>query len=66
MKSKIYLQVVKAEYLDTGHEIEDLTMLAGCKILSVDDPGDEGITIEIEHGKPKIAAAKRKAVSSQK
>jgi hypothetical protein len=49
MKDRIMLSLIKAEFYDTGHEIEDLTMLAGSKILSVEGGDQERVILTVEH-----------------
>jgi len=52
MKTKIFFKTIKAEFFDTGHEIDDLSIFVGAKILAVDDLGGEGIILLVEHPSP--------------
>jgi hypothetical protein len=53
MKTRIMLTLTKAEYFDTGHEIESLAMLAGTTICEVDERGGEQVTITVEDSPPR-------------
>jgi len=51
MKSKILLSLTRAEFFDTGHEIESLFCLKGSTIIDVED-SDETVCLTIEHRNP--------------
>lgn len=51
MKSKIMLTVTHAEFPETGHEIEDLTILKGCTVVDVTDT-DGHVCLTVEHCDP--------------
>ena len=53
MKTRIMLTLTKAEYFDSGHEIERLAMLAGTTIRAVDEHGGKQVIITVEDSPPR-------------
>lgn len=70
MKTRILLQLTSASFYDTGHEIEDLSMLKGCTILHVTDAADEQVVLTVEYrplkSKEAVATVKQQAKGCRK
>jgi hypothetical protein len=64
LETKILLTVTKAEFLDTGHEIESLFCLKGCKVLDVEDQ-DETVCLTVEHANPFMKEESRSTASNK-
>lgn len=48
MERKIMIKLFHAEYYEDGKEIEDLSILKGCKILDVEDGNTEDVILTVE------------------
>lgn len=49
MKTRILLQLTSASFYDTGHEIEDLSILKGCTVLQVTDTAAEQVVLTVQY-----------------